>query len=93
MDFLFKKSVKQPDGLLFQELSNGELVFLNLNNESYYSLDDVGTDIWKELINSKDIETAYKNLLDKYDVDPKTLKNDLETLIKQLIENEILEYC
>jgi len=42
MENLFNKSVKVPDDVLFQELSNGEIVFLNLDNESYYSLDNSG---------------------------------------------------
>ena len=49
MDNSFKKSVKVPSDLLYQELSNGELVFLNLNNESYYGLYDVGTIMWHEI--------------------------------------------
>ena len=92
MAISYKKSVRVPNDLLFQELSNGELVFLNLNNESYYGLDDVGTIIWNEITNTDNIETAYNNLLEKFDVSPERLKKDLDTLLSQLIENGILEY-
>ena len=92
MTISFKKSLKLPEGLLFQELANGELVFLNLNNESYFGLDEIGKDIWNELHTSNCIETAYNNLLEKYEVDSKTLKNDMLDLIPQLIDNGLLEY-
>ena len=92
MAISFKKSVKVPSDLLFQELSNGELVFLNLNNESYYGLDGVGTIMWHEITSTDDIESAYNNLLEKFDVSPERLKKDLDTLLSQLIENGILEY-
>ena len=92
MAISFKRSVKVPNDLLFQELSNGELVFLNLNNESYYGLDEVGKVMWNELTSTENIETAYNNLLEKFDVSPDRLKKDLETLINQLKENGILEY-
>ena len=92
MAISFKKSVKVPDDLLFQELSNGELVFLNLNNESYFGLDEIGTVIWNEITSTDNIESAYNNLLEKFDVTPDRLKKDLESLINQMIENGILEY-
>ena len=92
MAISFKKSVKVPDDLLFQELSNGELVFLNLDNESYFGLDEVGTVIWNEITSTDNIETAYNNLLEKFDVSPDRLKKDLESLINKMIENGILEY-
>ena len=87
MAISFKRSVKVPNDLLFQELSNGELVFLNLNNESYYGLDEVGKVMWNELTSTENIETAYNNLLEKFDVSPDRLKKDLEIFLNQLIEN------
>ncbi len=89
---LFNKSVKVPDDVLYQELSNGEIVFLNLDNESYYSLDNSGFTFWKELNNTEDVEKAYNNLLKIFDVTPDILKKDLELLVNQLIENGIFEY-
>ncbi|MGH7884638.1 MAG: PqqD family protein [Thermodesulfobacteriota bacterium] len=92
MSISFKKSVKESDGLLCQELTDGEIVFLNLNNESYFGLDKIGTDIWKELLKSKNIETAYNNLLQKYEVEPENLRKDIEDLISKLLDNGLLEF-
>jgi len=89
---LFNKSIKVPDDVLFQELSNGEIVFLNLDNESYYGLDNTGSIIWKELTNTGNIEIAYNNLLELFDVTPRKLKNDLESLLEDLKKNGIVNF-
>ena len=92
MSNLFEKSLKVPPDLLYQELSNGEMVFLNLDNESYFGLDGTGTIIWKELTNTKNIENAYNNLLEVFDVTPGKLRNDLESLLKELKKNGIVDF-
>ena len=92
MSDLFSKSIQIPGDILFQELSNGEIVFLNLDNESYYGLDNVGSIIWNELTSSKNIRTAYDNLLEQFDVTPNKLKKDLEFLLEELQKNGIIEY-
>ena len=92
MSNLFNKSVKVPDDILYQTLSNGEIVFLNLDNESYYGLDEVGSVIWDEITTTENLDTAFNNLLDKFDVTPDKLRKDLETLLEQMVENGILKY-
>ncbi len=92
MTNIFNKSIKIPEDILFQELSNGEIVFLNLDNESYYGLDNTGSIIWKELTNTKNIETAFNNLLELFDVSSDKLKNDLNFLLKELNENGIISF-
>ena len=91
MKDLLSRTVKIPEDLLYQELSNGETVFLNLDNESYYGLDTVGTAIWKEIVNSEKIENAYNNLLETFDVKPDRLKKDLRDLLSNLNKNGIIE--
>ena len=89
--FSFKNKLKIPPDLLVQELADGESVFLNLNNESYMGLDDVGTRIWKALTNSNSIEEAYNKLKVEYDVDPKVLRDDISDLVKKLLENGLVQ--
>ena len=70
---------------LSQEV-NGETVILDLNSESYFGLDEVGTRIWQLLNEYGDIEKAYDTMLEEFDVDEKTLRDDLEELINKLSE-------
>ena len=88
---MFSEQLKVAENILIQELETGESVLLNLNNESYYGLDKIGTEMWKVLTSSSSIEDAYEKLLNIYEVEPKVLKNDIENLIQNLLKNGILE--
>jgi len=89
---LFNKSVKIPDDILYQELSNGEIVFLNLDNESYYGLENTGSIFLNELTSTENIENAYNNLLELFDVSPGKLRNDLNSLLEDLNKNGIVSF-
>lgn len=82
----YKKTLVASKDVLFQELSDGESVFLNLDNETYYGLDTIGTEMWKVLTNSKSIDEAYTKLLADYKVEKETLRKDLDEIINTFIE-------
>lgn len=77
--------VSIPDGVLVRELQ-GESVLLNINTESYFGLDDVGTRMWAVLTDSPSIQAACDRLLAEYEVDPRQLSADLRTFIDKLAE-------
>jgi hypothetical protein len=78
-----------PENVLSQEL-NGEVVLLNMDNESYYSLNSVGSRIWQLLSQKMNIESITQELLKIYKVDESTLCQDVAMLIHELCENELL---
>ena len=73
-----------PD-VLHQEL-DGETVLLNLANESYFGLDEVGTRIWQVLAETSSLPDVVTRLLTEYDVTPEQLREDVERLVAQLSE-------
>ena len=73
-----------PD-VLHQELG-GETVLLNLTNESYFGLDEVGTRIWQVLAETSSPSEVVARLLAEYDVSPEQLRGDVERLVTQLAE-------
>jgi hypothetical protein len=79
-----------PAGVLMQEL-DGESVFLNLANECYYGLDEVGTRMWKVLTGSESIESAYRELRNEYDVEAAVLRQDLIRLVGELQKHGLVE--
>lgn len=85
----FSDRVAAPESVLMREMS-GEAVLLNLDNESYYGLDDVGTRMWNVLTTSPSIQDAYAALLTEYDVEPERLEADLRELIGQLVEQGLV---
>ncbi len=90
MSPLPKGRVTIPDGVLVRELE-GESVLLNLDSESYFGLDGVGTRMWAALTATASIEAAYDKLLDEYAVEPEHLRADLATFIQKLVEAGLIE--
>lgn len=86
----FKRRVTVPSNVMVRELE-GESVILNVDTERYFGLDDVGTRMWQAVTGSGSIQTAYDELLDKYDVEPDVLRRDLMKLIEQLVEFGLVE--
>jgi hypothetical protein len=86
----FQQRVSVAPETLVNEVG-GESVLLNLKNECYYGLDDVGTNMWKALTLGGTIQEAYDTLLVEYDVDGETLQRDLFNLIEKLSEQELIE--
>ncbi len=86
----FNKKAVVPDRVMYRELE-GESVLLNIETETYFGLDDVGTRMWRQLTESPSIQLAYDALLSEYDVTPETLKKDLESLLEALLEKGLID--
>lgn len=80
---LLPKKVKISDQVLFQEIE-GECVLLDLSNEQYFGLNEVGTRLWLLLSEDERIENAFDSLKKEYDVDENILQDDLARLISEL---------
>lgn len=79
-----------PPHVLLQQVGE-ESVLLNLEKESYFGLDPVGTRMWQALTKAATVEDAYQELLAGYEVDADRLRQDLAGLIEKLVENGLLE--
>ena len=86
----FTAKVSVDEHVLVNE-TDGESVILNLNDESYYGLDKIGTRMWNVIATSDSIEEAYRVLLDEYDVDAGQLRKDIGVLVEKLIGNRMLK--
>ncbi len=84
-----QSTIVVPEDVLFHELS-GEAVLLNLTTGKYYGLDEVGTRMWQLILDQAKLESAYKILLDEYEVDEEQLASDLIHLIDSLAEQGLI---
>ena len=75
--------------VLSQEVS-GETVLLDLQSESYFGLDAVGTRIWQLLQENNRLQQVVDVMLEEYDVDEKMLLKDLNELLDKLIDEELI---
>ena len=86
----FTERLQMPSNVLFRELE-GECVLLNLDTESYFGLDDVGTRMWLALTQADSINAALAALQQEFEVEPDRLRRDLEELAVELLEQGLLE--
>ena len=84
------KRVSVAPDVLMRELE-GEAVLLNLDSETYFGLDEIGTTMWTTLATSATLESAYCALLEIYDADPERLRADLLDFVGQLAEAGLVD--
>jgi hypothetical protein len=68
-----------------------ESVLLNLETEQYFGLDETGTRMWQLLTASPNIDAAYQELLEEFDVEPELLRANLVELLGRLVESGLLQ--
>ena len=89
MSIPLSSSVSISSEVLAQEV-DGETVLLDLQSESYFGLDEVGTRIWQLLQEHNELQKVFDALLEEYDVEEKQLGNDLDELIKKLSDAKLV---
>jgi hypothetical protein len=88
--FSFADRVAAPTHVMVRFLDN-ESVFLNLETERYFGLDQTETRMWHFVTATRNIDAAYQKLLDEYDVEPEVLRANLGELLSRLIDNDSLQ--
>jgi hypothetical protein len=90
MNDMLPSNVQIGDSVIYQRLKD-EMVVLNIDNQHYYSLDDVGVSMWEALLEDGNIEAATARLRGLYQVDKATLRTDLESLVRDLLAAGLLK--
>ena len=85
----FSDRVEVPKHVLVRFLEK-ESVFLNLETEHYYGLDEIGTRMWQVVTASPNIEDAFLQLLSEFDVEAQQLRENLSELLGRLIDLGLL---
>ena len=85
----FAYKVNVPAHVLVRFLDK-EAVLLNLETERYFGLDETGARMWQVATTAKNIEDACAQLLDEYEVEGETLRQNLNDLLERLTENGLL---
>ena len=75
--------VEPSEDVIYQAMQK-EIVLLNIRSQQYFGLDDVGSEMWKLMVQHGDVETVVKMMSAEYDTGPDTIRRDLEDLIKRL---------
>lgn len=90
MSEVLPNAVAIGDSVLFQELED-EIVLLNMANQQYYGLNDVGAQMWKVLLDTSSVTTALDRLTELYEVEQDVLDADLQKLVRELLDAGLLK--
>lgn len=85
----FSDRVEAPKHVLVRLLAK-ESVFLNLETEDYYGLDETGTRMWQVVTVAPNIEEAYAQLLSEFDVEAELLRQNFSELLGRLVDLGLL---
>ena len=75
---------------VLHQIVEGQAVLLELTGQRYFSLDEVGTQIWSLLEEDPDVERVDQHLLARYDTTEATIRKDLLDLINRLAETGLV---
>lgn len=68
----------------------GTTVLLNTERGEYFTLDEVGTRVWRALTSAASMIEAHRQLLDIYDIAPADLEQELATLVGELEQRGLI---
>lgn len=70
---------------------DSEAIILNLDNRYYYSLNEVGTEIWELFTKGETAQKIIDIIADGYNVDKKKVKDDLIGFINELKGESLIQ--
>jgi hypothetical protein len=68
-----------------------EVVILDMKSGTYYGLNTVGTRVWELMQQPVTFSQIHETLLAEYDVDPEECRQDITTLLEDLINRGMVE--
>jgi hypothetical protein len=83
-------NIKISDNVVWRDL-DGEIVILNLTSGVYFSVDGVGTRIWILMSEQVAPEEIVRQLIAEFEVEEAQLRSDMESLVKDLAGQGLIE--
>ncbi|MEH6660034.1 MAG: PqqD family protein [Parasphingorhabdus sp.] len=83
------QNIKINPDVIYQEVE-GEVVLLNTESEKYFGLDSVGAKFWAIASETGNVNEIITRMYDIFDVERDRLTNDINILIKKMIDGGVL---
>lgn len=81
--------VTVPPQVLVNQIDE-EIVILDLASSTYFGLNPIGAQIWHFLSEGKTVGETCSAMLDKYDVSPNDIEQDVINLIDELLSKKLV---
>jgi len=82
--------IQPRPGILGREIG-GEMVLLDVEAGVYYGLNEVGMRAWALFSEGSSLGAAHERLLSEYETEPAVLWQDLESLVRDLAANGLID--
>jgi hypothetical protein len=82
--------LKPNTGEFTTKVVDGEAILINLSNGMYYSMDLVGGFVWQLIEAGHGIDGIIEAVAGRYGVSEATVKQDIEQLAQQLLDEKIV---
>ena len=79
-----------PQQVLARQVGD-ETVMLDLDNGTYYGLDQVGTRIWQLLAEGKTLAQVCDTMIEEYEVSREEIERDVTRLVADLSDKGLLK--
>jgi hypothetical protein len=84
------KTVRADSEVIFAELGD-ETSLLNVKTGIYFTLNAVGSSVWRQIQQTRTVDQVKDQLLKEYDVDEERCRGDLVRLIEELRRNGLIQ--
>jgi hypothetical protein len=81
--------VRKDNNLMGGEMGN-ETVLMDMNSGDYLGLNEVGSSIWKIIVEPKSVSEICTALMEKYDVDAPTCEAETLKYLSQLVAENMI---
>lgn len=79
-----EKTLTIPEHVMSRQVGD-ETVILDLGSGIYFGLDPIGARVWQLLGDGASLNQIVSTLLAEYDVAPEQLRQDMQTLVDDLV--------
>jgi hypothetical protein len=83
--------ISVADELIVGDLLDGEVVILNMKDNTYYGLDQIGGQIWNLIHNRTTFGDIIEVLINEYDVDYQKCYKDVHTLLEDMFRKGLIQ--
>lgn len=86
-----EQRMKPSDNVLIQKVAH-EAVLLDLDSQSYFGLDELGTMIWDAVSDGKTQTEIVARIIEEFEVNAEIARRDLKIFLERLAADKLITF-
>lgn len=78
-----------PDNVVWQSVDE-DIVLFDSNNGNYFSLDEIASEVWRNIHHKKPFDSVVEELMKKYHADSDLITGDISRFVDDTIQKGLL---